>query len=261
MSFHRRCCCSSSGPGLGACCFPNGSCQQTTFLGCNQLGGQFINFGVPCVPNPCPQPTFGACCEVDVVGEQLVCTNRTEADCSSVGGEWLGADTECVGSIPGEPCTCYDCLLQNPCPTYSVQFFYEGGNAAGPLCNSSFTCTLVQGPGSAGWSIGADCTGLPCCVDAGAPLCPNIIPTHLSVNCRLTTGPDSCGDPFDPAPFFRFAVVLDCHYLSGGLCLTSSRSFYWHAPYGPECPGCLPLGAWAECSDPNEFSSASMTLL
>jgi len=68
---------------LGACCFPDGSCTYVTQADCQ---GDWLGMGTACDPNPCSQP-MGACCLPD--GS---CTHVTQADCQ---GDWLGMGTVC----------------------------------------------------------------------------------------------------------------------------------------------------------------------
>jgi hypothetical protein len=116
---------------FGACCYPDGSCAQTTP---DQCTGTFLGGHIPCDPNPCPQPEaccmpdgtcqlqlpevclqiggvpygpigcdpnpcvpiYGACCD-----EAGGCAWVTEEMCAAQGGSYLGDWTECV---PNNPC-------------------------------------------------------------------------------------------------------------------------------------------------------------
>ncbi len=93
----------------GACCFDNGSCSVTTQIACTSAMGTYQGDGTDCDPNPCPQPTTGACC----VGSD--CTIETEADCTGMGGTYQGDDTTC------DP---------NPCAT-------------GACCHSDGSCSIT----------------------------------------------------------------------------------------------------------------------
>ena len=78
----------------GACCYPDGHCEWLNHVDCSTTGGTWFA-GVPCDPNPCPQP-LGACCFANGHCEQL-----TEHDCVIAGGtDWF----------PNTPCD------PNPCP-------------------------------------------------------------------------------------------------------------------------------------------------
>lgn len=86
-------------PGTGACCLPDGTCEEVTPGQCLLDGGTFI--GGSCTPNPCPATT-GACC----VGTD--CTIETETDCTDMGGIYQGDGTDCdPNPCPGQTCTCY----------------------------------------------------------------------------------------------------------------------------------------------------------
>jgi hypothetical protein len=94
------------GPVLGACCYPDGTCQYLPQDYCPPPANW--REGVPCEPdNPCPQPhNMGACCtDPDGDGYPQVCTITTEAGCEGQGGIYLGDGIEC------DP---------NPCPAPSV---------------------------------------------------------------------------------------------------------------------------------------------
>ena len=73
-------------PTQGACCYPDGTCQFVDQAACQ---GVFQGLGVPCDPNPCPQPT-GACCFTN--GH---CTVLTQAVCQQQGGTYQGNGTTC----------------------------------------------------------------------------------------------------------------------------------------------------------------------
>lgn len=50
---------------------------------------------VACLP---PEPV-GACC--NCLNAPFNCTQETEGDCATLGGDWQGADVPCFGSVPG----------------------------------------------------------------------------------------------------------------------------------------------------------------
>ena len=80
-------------PSTGACCLPDGTCEEVTVAQCIEDGGTFV--GGLCIDADCPQPT-GACC----VGTD--CTIETEDDCTGMGGTYQGDDTTCDPN----PCEC-----------------------------------------------------------------------------------------------------------------------------------------------------------
>jgi len=74
-------------PPWGACCV-NCDCYITTLEQCDEYGGQFQGYYVPCDPNNCWEP-FGACCL------NWVCTVEYPWDCERMGGEFHGECTDC----------------------------------------------------------------------------------------------------------------------------------------------------------------------
>lgn len=70
-------------PPVGACCFPDGSCQTLAGADCDAQGGIWYGPSVGCDPNPCPQPE-AACCFPDGHCEFL-----TEVRCLEAGGVWI----------------------------------------------------------------------------------------------------------------------------------------------------------------------------
>lgn len=75
----------------GACCIPQtGECIQNFVFQCITLGGDFLGPGTSCNPNLCPQP-LGACC----FGQYCI-AGQTAAQCTSAGGKWAGAWTDCA---------------------------------------------------------------------------------------------------------------------------------------------------------------------
>ncbi len=75
--------------GVGACCFPDGSCGFATAADCATAGGVFSGVGTNCQPNLCPPPT-GACCLPD--GS---CVEDTEGNCIAADGLYQGNFTDC----------------------------------------------------------------------------------------------------------------------------------------------------------------------
>lgn len=84
-------------PTVGACCLPDGTCEEVTPGQCLLDGGTFI--GGLCADADC-QPT-GACC----VGED--CSITTEDDCTGMGGTYQGDGSTC------DPNPCFIC--DGPC--------------------------------------------------------------------------------------------------------------------------------------------------
>jgi hypothetical protein len=72
----------------GACCLPDGSCEELYEGCCVVIGGSFQGAGTVCAGVSCPQPT-GACC----FGE--VCVDGQPQDTCETTGVWMGPDTTC----------------------------------------------------------------------------------------------------------------------------------------------------------------------
>ncbi|MCA9757086.1 MAG: hypothetical protein KDA27_14875 [Candidatus Eisenbacteria bacterium] len=57
---------------------------------CENGSGTYGGDDTVCDPNPCPQPTSGACCD-----EEGACAIVLSTECDASGGDFLGADTGC----------------------------------------------------------------------------------------------------------------------------------------------------------------------
>ena len=85
-----------------ACCLSS-ICSQRTETNCSAVGGKWKGTGVSCTlalcsgsPSPSaqpPGPSLGACCL------SSVCSQRTETNCSSVGGKWKGTGVSCTPTL------------------------------------------------------------------------------------------------------------------------------------------------------------------
>ncbi|RMF82979.1 MAG: hypothetical protein D6744_05570, partial [Planctomycetota bacterium] len=81
----------------GACCFPDGACQQLTAADCLTAGGSFLGEGIPCDPNnPCPQPTPGDNCALPIAVSLPAEIPYT--DVNTTCGRVDDYDTTCMGS-------------------------------------------------------------------------------------------------------------------------------------------------------------------
>lgn len=130
---HNDCpCC----PDLGACCLPDGSCQEQSLDACAALGGVFQGMGTACDPNPC-LPPVGSCCLCS--GQCIVVS---EADCAAQGGEYWNFQPNC------DP---------NPCPAQIGVCCLPNGNCVEVYCIQQ--CT-DQGGNFMGY--GGSCTENPC---------------------------------------------------------------------------------------------------
>ncbi len=75
----------------GACCMPDGSCNETVEAGCFASGGTFQGSGTLCSETNCPQP-LGACC----IGGNVCTAGQTQGNCESFDGYWGGPGTDCA---------------------------------------------------------------------------------------------------------------------------------------------------------------------
>jgi hypothetical protein len=120
FSTNPRSCYASSLPD-GACCFPDGSCQELSGPDCGAQDGDYRGDGVSCAEVYCPPPT-GACCFPDES-----CWHLTAADCALQGGSYQADNFLCTVGLcdiptptgaccfPDESCwhlTAADCALQ-----------------------------------------------------------------------------------------------------------------------------------------------------
>jgi hypothetical protein len=89
----------AAGGDVGACCLPDGSCDELTPEQCEAENGIFQGFDVPCEDVDCD--LLGACCFFDGT-----CAVRSEDDCTLLGG---------VSWHPGETCESIVCDLLGAC--------------------------------------------------------------------------------------------------------------------------------------------------
>ena len=94
-------------PATGGCCKPDGSCVIASQLGCTSttsiggvviagLGGVYGGNSSTCF-QACPQPSTGACCQLDGT-----CIFRPVDLCTSYSGAWRGLGSTCTAvSCPG----------------------------------------------------------------------------------------------------------------------------------------------------------------
>ncbi len=131
------------GPGdeTGACCNPDGSCDDgVTQFDCTSSGGIFQGFGTDCDSVTCE--AFGACC-VDTD-----CTIETESDCTDMGGTYQGDGTTCdpnpCGGVATGAC-CVDiteCTVETPDDCDLLGGTYRGD---GTVCSSGDLCPCCCG--------------------------------------------------------------------------------------------------------------------
>ncbi len=100
-------------PETGACCLPDGTCEEVTPSQCIIDGGTFL--GGSCDPSPCP----GACCESDGTCDEL-----SESDCDDAGGTFQGAGTDC--GTTGACCMGTDCVITTEDCCSNIGGTYQG---------------------------------------------------------------------------------------------------------------------------------------
>jgi hypothetical protein len=113
-------------PAAGACCLPGGTCVAFTAAACARLGGAFRGENVACAPNPC----VGACC----LGDER-CVRLDRAACAAYGGEFRGELTDCAPN----PCVGRCCLEGGDCRQVSRATCLELGGAFhgdGTICTA-----------------------------------------------------------------------------------------------------------------------------
>src|SRR5690606_16286304 len=95
---------------VGACCLPDGNCQQLTEDVCNAINDSFfVGEGAGCQFFNCA--TVGACCLPNGT-----CDRMTEADCAEANGTFQGQGTGCAGTecpLPQQSGAC--CLPNGTC--------------------------------------------------------------------------------------------------------------------------------------------------
>lgn len=77
-------------PGFGACCKPDGTCEEMFESDCTAVGGTYQGDGSNCADANCPIPT-GACCF-----STGFCLELSESDCTAAGGTYAGNGTDCT---------------------------------------------------------------------------------------------------------------------------------------------------------------------
>jgi hypothetical protein len=189
---------------LGACCLPDGTCQDLVEADCAVQYGQFSGIGIECLrswndrPVVCPLPQ--ACCFHDGHCEEIIaapcslrggmpagdgilcaaaictgaccrpdggCTDTSPPDCAAIGGLFTGSGTQCWYTgcpQPGWCCLPVGCVL-----TLENLCQQQGGTAGGP----GTTCAEVA------------CAPNDACASAIAVAIPSVLAgdaTHASVD-------------------------------------------------------------------------------
>jgi hypothetical protein len=171
------------GPGVGACCMPDTTCQATSSSACATAGGVYRGDGTSCATANCP--TTGACCS-GTGG----CVVTTPATCSSLGGTFLGAGVACSGNqCPSGACCLASgsCVItQNSAACTSQGGIFRGPNTVcatancpqptGACCTQSGCAALTQ----------ADCTAFGGVWHGPGSICPSACQTCYP-NCDGST--------------------------------------------------------------------------
>lgn len=84
----------------GACCFPDGHCEELVEADCIAALGTFSGPGTNCTPNNCPQPT-GSCCQAGGI-----CSVVTELECDGLSGVFTVGATCSPNPCPGPEGNC-----------------------------------------------------------------------------------------------------------------------------------------------------------
>ncbi len=145
---------------IGACCFPDSSCQNLSQSQCLSTPGATWNSGTDCSSYSCVSLPTGACCLAPVrggviyVGPQCL-DNKTEESCHGIGANatFKGVGTSCTSS------TCLDgacCLSPTDCQNMSwTECMAADGiwRWPGSQCDQLYR----SGSGCDEWSTGACC--------------------------------------------------------------------------------------------------------
>lgn len=117
---------------MGACCFPDQSCQMLPPYECIHDGGVYLGNDVPCDPLPCAAPPpQGACCYPNAV-----CVLKTLAECEQTFGVYYGDGTVCSPNpCPGNPGAC--CLPSLVCVRVTPE---ECAASDGTFLGESISC-------------------------------------------------------------------------------------------------------------------------
>ncbi len=141
-------------PPGGACCFQDGSCQETaTEMDCVNLGGVYQGDGTTCTPNPCPQPGDN-CGNPLPVGDFGPGSDPFDGIISTCGHGNDYTNT-CLGSYDGGEDVVYVLDVVEPvCLTITVTGATSSDNWIGVLIDDSCppdpTTCLAKGTSSSG---------------------------------------------------------------------------------------------------------------
>ncbi|MBL8878066.1 MAG: proprotein convertase P-domain-containing protein [Phycisphaerales bacterium] len=172
----------------GGCCLPDGTCQLTTYAGCQTQFGDFRGFDSDCAAQ-CPGPR-GGCCLPDGSCQVLEATA-----CASQGGVYGGDGTNCAGRTCSGAC----CLNDGTCTvTGQAGCAQQGGTyrGDGTNCDGANPCVgaCCLPDGGCQEITEAACQTAGGAYSGGATLCANTVCTG---GCCFVNG--SCQD-LGPGP-------------------------------------------------------------
>jgi hypothetical protein len=206
-------------PGVGACCLPDGSCEQTTSDQCTVAGGTWRGEFTDCSTANCPAP-MGACCF-----SNGFCTPLSPAQCQGAQGTYLGDGVACGA---GSTCPTGACCLPNG------------------SCAVGFTEASCAGQGGVFRGVGSTCTGAcptgACCMPDGS--CSAVTEAQCSAVGGTWQGAGvSCAGANCPQPTGACCV-------NNGFCLIATQA---------NCagiPGASWAGPLTTCADGNGNGTA-----
>lgn len=163
-------------PGVGACCFGDGSCQTLAVADCQAQGGTYQGDGVDCASANCPQPTGGCCFS------NGSCIVLSAANCQTAGGSYVGDNTTCAANNTCPLGAC--CLPDGTCTTTVAA---ACSSAGGTFRGAGTNCANANCPPP----TGACCLGNGGCIRVTASDCALISGTYLG-NGSACTPQNTC---------------------------------------------------------------------
>ncbi|HYF14247.1 MAG TPA: hypothetical protein VD971_04150 [Phycisphaerales bacterium] len=248
-------------PGVGACCFPDGHCEQMLQADCEAQTGTFQGDGTDCGAINCPQP-MGACC----TNNGTFCVQLSPTDCAGIpGGAFQGVGTQCNGNAcPTGAC----CLANNSCVVANaVTCANQGGTfrgigvlctqglcepPRGACCFSNGFCTQLTesnclGAGGAFRGVGVNCGPNSTCPQGGCCLPDGSCVVANAADCAAQGGAYR-GDNTD-------CVGANCPAPTGACCFSNNFCLVMTQA---DCAGSG--GTWAgvdtSCDDGNSNGTA-----
>ncbi|MEM7249379.1 MAG: hypothetical protein AAF533_28965 [Acidobacteriota bacterium] len=239
-----------------ACCLLSGECVELEPGECSGETGTSAPFGVFCEDTTCPDD-IGACCAGD---GSTWCTQRNEADCLAMGGEFRGVGLACGDLDCSSVRAC--CLPDASCAELQVQACRDAGGLSesvdstcatvtcepfqaccmpGHIFNTCFDAPVSFCLSGNWWPLGpgsecatTDCYQAACCLPDGS------CTSASSSECRDAGG--------SRQPFGTVCETHDCTLVS--CCLEGSRGVRCEQHTAAECVvlGGLPQEPGADCA-------------